>query len=473
MKASTRWLLTGPLFLSIGGAFVACSGADDGTVNLPTTPSASNSHDAGETKDSGPWTTTPDDAGDEDDSSDDGGRPVLAIPKLDAVDLRCKLLNNKGTGDPTPNDVQHRANVSGADLGITVAHGNDFYIFFGDTVGWSGIWGNESHPDAVGYSGVPYADVKADASVLCNNLKILLSEFKTGSADKDFAGGNMKAPEGEDIGKYIKNPSGARGKNAFPTLPGDFEVPSGALSYDGAIYLYYTTVDSWQTQNMVGSYIAKWTNPSTGGKPNYDILHVVDERVDDKGALGGDFVNISPVVVDDYLYLYGTGKYRQSGVNVARKPVAQIEQEGGYERYDALTKQWVAPKVKGSPIVAGGGIGELSVRYYDNVGRFVMLNQEINANGNQIVARFATEPEGPWSDPVKVMSMSDPDFDANYRCPAKNNCAGAKQIIFDYGFYGTYLFPEATKNDDGSFSVDFLMSVFEPYNTVLMRAKFY
>lgn len=470
MRARSRWLVAYSSVLALAGVFLAC-GKDPATDDLSKLPSAGHPQtDAGSgSEDTGAPFEPIFDADVED--AADSTSPDLPVPKLDSVELQCKLLNKKGTGDPTLNDVQHRANVAGADLGISVAHGDDFYVFFGDTIGWSQIWGaGESHPDAVGYSKVPYSQVKQDSNVLCNNLGIMLSSFKSGDADADFAAGSMKPPTGHTINEYVLNPSGKPGANAFPTFPGDFEVPSGALSYNGAIYLYYTSSSKAATMNQ--SYLAKWTAPSTSGKPDYQILHLVDELRDGKGALGGDFINIAPVVVDDYLYLYGSGEYRNSSVNIVRKPIADIEKEGGYDRFDALTRQWGPQKLKGSPIVGGGKIGELSVRYYPNVGRFVMLNQEINTKGNQIVARFATQPEGPWSDAVTVMTM-DADFDKVYRCPGKNDCPGDKQILSDYGFYGTYLFPEATLNADGSFTLDFLMSVFEPYNTILMRAKFY
>src|SRR5690349_4177798 len=72
-----------------------------------------------------------------------------ALPVLKSTTERCKLLSNLRAGDPTANDVQHRANVLGADLGIPVAVGGKTYFFFGDTIGFAGIWGGgESHPDS-------------------------------------------------------------------------------------------------------------------------------------------------------------------------------------------------------------------------------------------------------------------------------------------------------------------------------------
>ena len=40
------------------------------------------------------------------------------------------------------------------------------------------------------------------------------------------------------------------------------------------------------------------------------------------------------------------------------------------------------------------------------------------------------------------------------------------------GFYGTYLLPDVMVNADGSFSIAFMMSTWDPYNVDIMRATF-
>jgi hypothetical protein len=45
------------------------------------------------------------------------------------------------------------------------------------------------------------------------------------------------------------------------------------------------------------------------------------------------------------------------------------------------------------------------------------------------------------------------------------NCGSA-------GFYGTYMLPDAITNPDGSFSIAFTMSTWNPYNVALMQATF-
>jgi len=405
-------------------------------------------------------------------SGDAGLLPPGYVPIFESLNLRCKLISDSNIDDPTPNNTHYRANLRGTDLGIPVAHGDDLYFFFGDSAGAQNIWplGTESLPDAVGYSAVTGAEVAADASVLCSQLRFLVTGSASGDVESDFAAGYMAPPAGHDISEFIHNPAGPRGANMFPNLPGDFEVPSGAFSHGGSIYLFYTIINQ-DPFEMRGSYLAVWGSPSTDGLPNYDILYHVDERFDSSGPLRGDFINIAPLIVDDQLYLYGTGPYRASPVHLARKPLADLAVEGGFQSYDADSGTWVAANAPAAPVVPEPNIGELSVRYFPSIERYVMLDQEINV-GNRIAARFAESPEGPWSAPVTVATMSDSDFAARYCCIG-TDCSGERLIECAHaGFYGTYMLPEATVNADGSFSIDFLMSTWIPYNVALMTATF-
>lgn len=411
-------------------------------------------------------------------SGNDGGDPTFDAGP-DAVktsihtlsyQLRCKLITNRNQDEETDNHTHSRFNLRGTDLGIPVAHNDtDLYFFFGDTAG-STIWklGPESLPDAVGYSGLGLAGATQDPSTLCSNLKFLQVPGKN-----DFAGGAMAPPSGKNINEFIHNPAGPRGKNAFPSLPGDFEVPSGAFSYNGSIYVFYTIINH-DPFEMRGSYLAKWASPSTGGQPNYQILHHVDQRFDANGPMRGDFINIASVVYGDYVYLYGTGAYRKSSVSLARKRLIDLENEGGYERFDANTKAWVPASQAGDPVIVTPAGGEFSVQYFPEIKKFMTLDSELGL----IMARFADAPEGPWTEPVTVVSTINPAFAAKHCCfdilnPTNDSapCVGEQLLhCTKAGLYGAYAFPKIKVNDDKSFEITFTISTWDPYSVALMSA---
>lgn len=404
--------------------------------------------------------TTPGDAAR--DSSPDAPR---ALPSLVGSEQLCKLLSDLNTADPTPNDVQHRANILGADLGIPVEHAGTLYIFFGDTIGYAGIWGpTDSHPDSVGFGLDSASAIALDPSLLCRGLRVLTlspGESRGPMVDPtvqaDFAAGAMAAPSGHQLGEYIRNPSGSNAMR-FPFLPGDFEVPSGAFSHGDSIYVFYTTVESTTDITMKASYLARWSNPSPAGRPGYQVLYGVDERFDAAGALGGDFINIAAVAHAGAVYLFGTGDYRRSPVHLAKKSLDALDAPGFEKVAD--------------PIIATTGYGETSVRYFASIDRWMFLAEELTPTTNHIVARFADRPEGPWSDAIVVNDMADPAFRAAYCCTPDNNCTGQQFFNCDRtGFYGAYLLPEVTRAD-GKFTVTYTMSSFDPYNVALFTATF-
>lgn len=396
------------------------------------------------------------------DATDAAARPP---PRLVSSTSHCKLLSNRNTADPTPNDVQHRANILGADLGIPVDHANTLYIFFGDTIGYAGIWGSgESHPDSVGFATVPASEVAADPALLCSNLRALtlapgdsIGPTVDPTVVADFAANAMAAPSGHTLGEYIRNPSG-KPPTTFAHLPGDFEVPSGAFSHAGAIYVFYTTVESRIDPTMKASYLARWANPTTTGLPLYDILYAVDQRFDASGPLGGNFINIAAVPHGDTLYAFGTGIYRASPIHLARKPLSTLDTDATFEPL--------------GEIIPTAGYGETSVRYYPAIDRWMFLAQQQTPEANRVVARFADRPEGPWSETLILHDMADSAFRDRYCCAVVDDCQGDQFMNCNRtGFYATYLFPDVILTPDG-FTVTYTMSSFDPYNVALFSATF-
>jgi hypothetical protein len=337
---------------------------------------------------------------------------------------------------------------------------------FGDTIGYAAIWPlGESHPDSVGYGLDSATAIAAQPSLLCNRLGIItvpaaqsIGPSVDSSIKADFAGVAMIAPANHSLAEYIRNPSGPPGGTTFPHLPGDFEVPSGAFSFGGAIYVFYTTVVGPGNIDMVGSYLAKWAQPTTTGPFAYQILYQTDQRSDGNGPLHGRFINIAADMQDDYVYLFGTGQYRKSTIHVARKPVAAIETPGGFEEL--------------GEIIGVPGYGELSVRYFPSIDRWMLLAEELQPTSNRIVAYFAERPQGPWSAPIVIHDMGDAGFRNAYCCSSEDNCNGPQMFNCNRtGFYGTYLFPAITETPT-SFTVTYTMSSFSPYNVALFKATF-
>jgi hypothetical protein len=330
-------------------------------------------------------------------------------------------------------------------------------------------------PDAVGYSLDSATAIAAKPDLLCSDLRFLtlspgssLGPTIDPSIVADFAAPAMGAPSGQSVTTYVHNPSGDS-QNSFPNLPGTSEVPSGAFTYGGAAYVFYTTVVSPTDTTMKASYLARWSGPSTQAIPAFDVLYSVDERFGSTSALYGDFVNVAAEASGSYVYLFGTGDFRKSPVRLARKALSSLASVGGFELYDAASGTWGT--ARGAPILTTPGYGETSVHFFSAINRWMLLAVEFDVHP-QIVARFADQPEGPWSAPIVIEDMTDPTFGSQYCCG--QSCTGQQMMNCNGSttFYGGHLLPEIAVQSDGSFTVDYTLSTGDPYDVVLMQATF-
>jgi hypothetical protein len=462
------------------GTLAEGSSASDGTVDdTGATQAASTATSTGDTTTAGETATSTDATG------TTGGEPTQWTPAFVDRTLLCKLISNTSLEDPTENHTQTRFNLTGTDLGVPVVVDGTLHLFFGDSVGYREIWPFGEDPDSV--ARIDAAAVAADPTELCRNLDFYVTpDIPSVAADtdpaieRDFAGASMTPPPGEDIAAYIAQPAGP-----FPNMPGTFEVPAGALAHGGAMYVFYAgLVETVPATRMTLGYLARWEAP-IATLPNYQVVRPIDSLY--AGALGGHFVQIAPVVRDGVVYLWGTGDYRKSGVYLARLPTGALETGDGTELFDPIARAWrVAAELSQAereavpPLFDNDGVGELSISHIEDPGVFLALYQrELHDGGgaivdNRIVLRVASAPEGPWSEPITLIDMADPAFQAAHCCGA--TCPGEQVLHCNMaGLYAAYLVPAvvASEAPDGAWTLElpFLVSTWDPYNVVLFEAR--
>jgi hypothetical protein len=289
----------------------------------------------------------------------------------------------------------------------------------------------------------------------------------------------MAPPPGKTIDQYIAQPAGP-----FPNMPGTFEVPTGGLSRGGKAFLFYAgLVETTPTTRATLGYLARW-DAASASLPNYQILRPIDAVT--SGALGGHFIQVAPVDHGGFVYLFGTGDYRHSGVHLARVGAAALEPGGGEALFDPKTSAWIdaAALSQGgreavAPVFETDGVGELSVQRIDAADLFVALYQRQlydgggNINDNRVILRVARSPEGPWSDALTIVDMADPAFQSAHCCG--KTCPGDQILHCDRaGLYGAYLLPSAAATPAGGGAFDltlpFLVSTWDPYNVVAFTA---
>lgn len=417
---------------------------------------------------------------------DAGRTPTGLAVEMLSRELVCKLIHGESLLHESENRTHTRFNLRGTDLGTPAIVGDQLHLFFGDTHGFREIWHPGEDPDSV--ARVSLAAARADIRTLCRNLDFYVTSDNPSVANdvdpqilRDFEGGYLLAPPGERIRDYIDRPVPFFETNEG-SFAGSFEVPSGAISHNGKTYVYWSTrPGTGEIGAMRLSFLARWETP--GSSPLlYRILHRVD-ALEWGRPLGGHFLQIAPVIQGEYLYLFGTGRYRQDGVHLARKRADDIETAGGYELYDPRSRTWRAATSLSEPARAEipavidesvRGIGELGVQYVEEAGLYVIMYQQLSASsgGNRMVLQTAERPEGPWAS-TTVIHMQDPAFVAQHCCIPGGSCPGERVIQCDEaGLYGIYPLPliQATPRGDAvELSVPFVASTWNPYGVVLFR----
>ena len=282
--------------------------------------------------------------------------------------------------------------------------------------------------------------------------------------------------------------------------------------------------------------------------------------------LGGHFVWVDAVVAGDmgngnpYVYLFGTGKFRASHVYLARireKDLDSITRCAAAPCYLGQTRGfqiWTTSTPNGTPHwspedaapsaedIANAAYlsfpddptaeyGQISVRYFKNAGAgglWLMMSAPTGGYNSppftspydqQVIARWAPSPLGPWSDALTVFDMrnstttgttneglyccqgvwtgkTDSNGDKVWECLGPpdgksvqqcTECKGSNTTAtgtagpMRFGFYAPNMLPDLTDLSTSSkvqsgtryvtntFTVNYLLSIFEPYNSVLFK----
>jgi hypothetical protein len=337
----------------------------------------------------------------------------------------CQLTGDfdRAAGMATLSQTGKRFGVESTDLGSSFEHNGKLYFLFGDTNGRPGA------RDAVAWT------------TSANPAKMSLEFFK------------------ERDGKWLP-----------PTVPGislgAFEIPSGGISIGGAIYVVFTT-DHTAAKTMGRSVLAVSHDDGRTWKMLYELSH-------DK------FINVSMLVADGWLFIFGSGDYRKSTVCVARVRPNEIGQRSKLEFLAGIEPnrepKWSAREAEATPLFPNDQIGEFSVAYLEPVKRFVMLYNSGKPRG--IVMRSGELPRGPWSAGSVIF---DPWRDDGYGhfIHISSSFKERRDGLSDPGRaeewggeYGPYIMARYTTGSNGQCRIYYTMSTWNPYQVVVMQTDF-
>jgi hypothetical protein len=327
-----------------------------------------------------------------------------------------------GTGTPrfAFNRTESTFGIIGTDLGVSFAHQHRLYFLFGDT--WR-----------VGHS-IPNDDL--DAIAFCTDTN----------------------PDDGLKLTFLPRP---------PLVPG---IAQGAFffSTDHRPVGIYTL--------MGRSILARSDNNGV----DFTLLYEVSRY---------KFINVSTMIVDAHehglpgdgpqLIVFGSGRYRSSDVYLAVKPVAQLEEPGGFLFYTGGFSQpcWSPDEYSAVPLFGEGCVGELSVRWNPLLGAWMCLyNADWPADRSSvggIVMRCAKRPYGPWSTGDLAFSVND-GLGKFMHLPNADHTQegfGSDRSSDLAGMYGPYQIPQYTRSSGNGVQIYFTMSTANPYQAMLMTVS--
>ena len=153
-------------------------------------------------------------------------------------------------------------------------------------------------------------------------------------------------------------------------------------------------------------------------------------------------------------------------------PLAQLEDKRAlwfFAGLDGGEPRWRKDEMFAEPLLLSGCIGEFCVRWNTYLRRFVLLYN--SDNPPFVLERQSATPWGPWTDHQNIFDASAAFGHYIHVKDGSDNLSDPEREHIGGGIYGPYLIGRYTRpNQDGSTTMFFVLSVWNPYNTMLMSA---
>jgi hypothetical protein len=338
-----------------------------------------------------------------------------------------------GTAPPAFNHTESSFHIRGTDLGSSFEHGGKLYFLFGDTLRNDRPMDNR---DAVAWT--------TDAALSGGIHLTFLPE------PPDLAGVDLST----------------------------MNVPLDGFSWGGKMYVFFSA-DHYQVDNkydVMGRCVLgrasdeaqHFDSVRTLSTGKFINVTVATQTLDADAAAQLHLAAGTPV-----LWIWGTGRYRASGIYLAAAPLAGIETFAGIQYFNGYG--WSGNENDAASLIWTGDAGELSVRWNPFLARWILLFNSGSPRG--ILMHTAPQPWGPWTDnPVWVFNPDDGYGRFMHRSSLHLN-GHARDFAFDDfqgdnewgGEYAPYQITRfATGAAGDRTQIYFTMSTWNPYQVMLM-----
>jgi hypothetical protein len=345
---------------------------------------------------------------------------------------------------PTLNQTLTRYGLQGADLGYSFEHQGLAYFLFGTTIGRE----NRSLGTiATTMARDPEPGVPLD--FLTNNNQYL-----------DVA---------------IDNPRRANN--------GMFQAPVSGISVGGQMYVAVRRLHPLN-RNVDRSFLTKFVSPAT-----FQQVRLLSELP------AGRFIKTSmhaePGPVSGapdggpFIFIWGTGEYRQSDAFLSIVPEAEFESGKGTRYFSGLdasgSPSWSDKESDAMPVLKDGSLGDVSVTWCKDLNLWLMM-YDSRKQPVGVMFSYSRTPWGPWSAPQVVFNMVRDGGLGRFihKADTDDGVAGPVLALKNHAdpgairgaAYAPYVVERWTKVDGSHLSLYYVLSTNNPYVVVLMKSRF-
>lgn len=325
------------------------------------------------------------------------------------------------TGPNSPNKTLERFSISGTDLGIPWDNGDpvnhQVLMAFGDTFGYCSVRGQQWRYNAL---------------------------FR--SADHDLAQG-IHIADGVPNDKYSGSPVWAphlskQVVNTIHRAPHETGIiPTAAISIGRTQYLSYMSIRQWGRDGQWSTNYSAIARSLDNGQ-NWGIFPSTIRTASEDAIPGMRFIpgneNFQMGAfmkgTDGYLYSFGTPSGRSGAAYLSRVPPNFLPDLTKYEYWNGDSNSWVPANPGAATPVFPGPVGEMSAQYNDYLKQYLVLYT--NGGNNDVMARTASSPQGPWSPEQPLVSSF--QMPGGIYAPMIHPWSSGKDLYFNLSLWSAY-----------------------------------